>query len=316
MNFTTQCLDMAARMLTAGYDAPVFVNMMDALLRAHKMLLPPPRNLRAKVLLPQVPYIRMVFPEVVFEYEVPDSVDTAPINSQGINTSKSSSRLVLALDLERSVSPLALALKATLRQPAEIAFVVWYYIDHMKAWMPSMGVGLFHRDNQTSVFYLDGHTHKYVADVGPLLPMMVAAELRDGHSGITEATLMDFLMNDIMEDVGVALRALALVNTRNLRTVLAVKAPKNLNAKRAAKHKPPFFDYHTLDIFLVDDQSLLGRKKLVTTADIRAVFAARGKLREVIGHFKNRKTGIFWWNSFIAGDARRGATIVNHRIRT
>lgn len=90
---------------------------------------------------------------------------------------------------------------------------------------------------------------------------------------------------------------LVCLNSRNL---LATGAPENvdkLNRARARTGKPPRVSFSRVKVNL----SAVMRRK--TEAASRA-----GNMRAhlVAGHFKVRKSGVFWWSPFVRGDEQNG----------
>lgn len=85
-----------------------------------------------------------------------------------------------------------------------------------------------------------------------------------------------------------ALPALILLNCRNAVDVEKVPAPEKLNKQRAKKGKPPIAEHNVVKVHL--------------SATRRKVYESRGGVGHnvrgglVIGHFKVRKNGVFWWS--------------------
>lgn len=84
------------------------------------------------------------------------------------------------------------------------------------------------------------------------------------------------------------LPALILLNCRNAVDAEKVPAPEKLNRQRAKKGKPPVPEHRIVKVHLSPS-----RRRAYETAG-RTSAAARGGL--VIGHFKVRKSGIYWWS--------------------
>lgn len=100
--------------------------------------------------------------------------------------------------------------------------------------------------------------------------------------------------NDMMRMfVQFVLPALILLNCRNAVDVETVPAPSKLNKQRQKKGKPPIAEYRAVTVHLSPTR--------------RTVYESRGGVRNnvrgglVIGHFKVRKSGVFWWSPFWRG---------------
>jgi len=93
-----------------------------------------------------------------------------------------------------------------------------------------------------------------------------------------------------------ALPALILLNTRNAVRTTETPASAKLNRARRARGKPPLCTYHSVTIHL--DATGHGEGP-DGTGSRRAAAATL-----VAGHFKVRKSGIFWWSPH----ARSGRT--------
>lgn len=95
--------------------------------------------------------------------------------------------------------------------------------------------------------------------------------------------------------------AVALMNSRNLVETAPEKAPDELarlNAKRRKRGAPPLYSFSTVKISLSKIERARGRRPAAQSQDIRAHL--------VRGHFKVRKSGIFWWSPHLRGDPRAG----------
>lgn len=92
---------------------------------------------------------------------------------------------------------------------------------------------------------------------------------------------------------------LALLNTRNVSDIIHAEIGEKKNLRRLSAGRAPLFSYNLLKI----QQRLLTQRNIATDergadAQIRAHF--------VRGHFKIRKTGVFFWSPFVRGDLKHG----------
>lgn len=96
---------------------------------------------------------------------------------------------------------------------------------------------------------------------------------------------------------GFLITAIGLMNTKNLYEKKFVDNKGSARSRRA-RGLLPFYDYHILKV----------RDRFMTTTKSGEPTLNRGKVRMhfVEGHFKVRKTGVFWWSSFSRGDPTLG----------
>jgi hypothetical protein len=84
------------------------------------------------------------------------------------------------------------------------------------------------------------------------------------------------------------LPALILLNCRNAVDRELVEAPAKLNKARIAKGRPPIGEYHLVKMHLTPRKRRLYQSRGISTS------ISEGGV--VIGHFKVRDSGIYWWN--------------------
>jgi hypothetical protein len=102
-----------------------------------------------------------------------------------------------------------------------------------------------------------------------------------------------------IEGEGPLLRAaIMLMNSRNLSEAVPRPAAVKLNRSRVKSGKAPLLDYTHIQIRLT---RALGMRAAMA-ADPRAP----SRLHLVRGHFKVRRTGVFWWSPHPRGHAERG----------
>lgn len=103
------------------------------------------------------------------------------------------------------------------------------------------------------------------------------------------------------------LAVLALLNAKNGASSTFTPAPAALNKSRAKAGKPPLADYHqlTLRIGPRDAQAARGGG-----SDRNAMRA-----HTVRGHFKIRRTGVYWWRPFIRGEVAEGFARKTYKVR-
>lgn len=119
------------------------------------------------------------------------------------------------------------------------------------------------------------------------------------------------LMRELLSlEITAAIEALACLSAKNVQTV-TLPAPEKLNKKRLKAGKVPLFEYKTLDIFLGADSNMRRDR-------IQAALATKSacRLHCVRGHFKVRKTGMFWWSNFTRGHKANGMVVKDYAIHT
>lgn len=101
------------------------------------------------------------------------------------------------------------------------------------------------------------------------------------------------------------LPALILLNCRNAVDTELVPAPSKLNKSRASAGRPPMVEHRLIKMHLTKAR----QKRIAEARD--GGRSVRGSL--VIGHFKTRETGVFWWTEH----ARAGyGAVTNRRVVT
>lgn len=104
-----------------------------------------------------------------------------------------------------------------------------------------------------------------------------------------------------------AMSFIMLLNTRNSVVQQAVDITK-LNRARAKAGKVPLFGYRTVDLSLSRTQ-----RNALRNSGMDAT-AKRAHL--VRGHFKVRKSGVFWWMPHLRGDLSNGFTDKHYEVRS
>lgn len=92
---------------------------------------------------------------------------------------------------------------------------------------------------------------------------------------------------------------IARLNSRNITDVTTNNLEK-LNKSRAKKNKTALLSYRTVDLSRDVKRAISSLKQGEGEAD------SAKRMHWVRGHFKVRKTGIFWWNPHLAGIADEG----------
>jgi hypothetical protein len=108
--------------------------------------------------------------------------------------------------------------------------------------------------------------------------------------------LLDSWTKDVSGEFTFMIAVLMLINTRNGVEHLPTDLSR-LNKARAKSRKPPKFEHSITHLKLSRGQRRIG--------DARGMDREAMRQHLVRGHFKIRKTGVYWWSPFVRGDASR-----------
>jgi hypothetical protein len=131
------------------------------------------------------------------------------------------------------------------------------------------------------------------------LNMLLTVMLTTYESGDTAGarTLIGNWLTDIQGEGMILECLMCMLNSRNVVQHEAVDLSK-LNKARRKRGKIPLLDYTKTSIALT--------RSMHRVADARGIEREAARQHLVRGHFKIRRTGVFWWSPFVRGDARRG----------
>jgi len=118
--------------------------------------------------------------------------------------------------------------------------------------------------------------------------------------------LLTFSRANAEAEAGLLLGILMLLNTRNGTTRQPADLVK-LNAARLKRGTRPLLEHWTVTLRLSAAQSRALARSGVSAHEMRAHL--------VRGHFKIRRTGIYWWSHHIRGDAKLGAIHKAYRVK-
>jgi hypothetical protein len=132
-------------------------------------------------------------------------------------------------------------------------------------------------------------------------------------SKITDQETQDRIVNGGISDwQGEGLFWLAVLGLLNCRNAVRITEVDNkeLNKKRRRLGRDPLTDHHVCNITLgkSHDEARHVSSPEEEKQIIRAHF--------VRGHFKVRKTGIFWWSPYVRGDLSKGFASKDYQVRT
>jgi hypothetical protein len=323
MNYSTECLEHlllshhAVEALGFTRDANAIKGIMSDLATSTKFLIPPPDKMNVKVTASSLNLLKLPYPICAFEYYCPSARDEPIEGLNSLITAKSSKRIALAYDCSKNVGPVAM-LKASGRMQKDadgILVISLYYLDNDKLWNASFGAGYIdkHTGEDFDNMLFDNKSIQTKMDVYTIMGQ--CAYRMYGKISDEQETMA--LMNDVADETAMAIRACLMLNTKNLKVVKAIEAPAKLNKKRAKNKKPPFFEYLTLDIFVSQSGSRLDRKKVNYSA-LQKHFDSLSVDRRwgtVMGHFKVRSTGVFWWSEHGRGSKNAGIIQKDYQVK-
>lgn len=299
-----------------------------------KFAIPSPDQLNVKATKTCLPFVRLPYPVCAFEYSV-NHAHKGGIYAN-LETEASTKRIALAYDISYDSEFVRAA-----KQQGDIkgfskgiAVVSIFLSGETRRWSCSIGFGIFEtnlHDLVTNLTDLKIDDQVLVSDEAKakmqklLASFKAAADSRNEmlidnnqqrfqlvpvpfikETAQDKEKLYQIIVNDVGTELATVICMCMMLNAKNLKQVQVVQAPKFLNKKRLAKGKVPFFDYHTMDVFVSDGQKLASRR-LVTDDMLKTVWTKNAPgMHSVIGHMKVRSSGVYWWSPHLRGDATKG----------
>lgn len=151
--------------------------------------------------------------------------------------------------------------------------------------------------------YADDKLARYVeVMISPFCPPI----LRTAFERQNNVQIIQMLQSDWGGEIRYLLAVLGLLNARNVMEVEPVD--RSQNKARARHGKPPLCSHTLLKIRAMHRRSFLGTRGKGTSGDIREHFCS--------GHWKTRKTGIFWWNPHWRGNPEHGRIDHDYEVTT
>lgn len=308
MNFATYMMTEIARLGSLFHrrgwieDLPMLAFLNMALQDSVKFLLP--ANGETGVALKagdSLNLCRLPYPAVLFEYRMDGKYGMFD------GQTKSSQRMCLALQSAYFHDLLKGVPTDHLLSEDSIVFITFAYVDMMKTWMVQP-IALI--ASTTSV--LSEHNWIPLERV-ILLPNHLDDVLRYGTQ--TKEEFLDALVLDAGDEIKCAINALACLNAKNVRAI-DVPPEEKLNRKRIRNGKPPFFEYKVLDIFLGENvRKTVSGGGQRSKAALLEILRTGTRLHAVRGHFKKRKTGLFWWSHFVRGVPKNGMVAKDYNLK-
>lgn len=112
--------------------------------------------------------------------------------------------------------------------------------------------------------------------------------------------------SDAENEISILLGTLMLLNSKN-GTQREKKDTTKLSRARIKRGNLPLLEHWTLKLKISRIRENALRNRGLSKTEIRAHI--------VRGHFKIRKTGIYWWSPFVRGDAKRGMVNKDYSVR-
>ena len=143
--------------------------------------------------------------------------------------------------------------------------------------------------------------------------LMPNAYFMDDAGAITDEGLrnraLETSMGDWQGEPSFWLGALGLLNCKNAVEITEIDN-KEVNRKRARIGRPPLTNHHVCNITLgkTRDEE---RREATNAEEERQMIRAHF----VRGHFKVRKTGIYWWSPYVRGDLAQGFVSKDYRVQ-
>jgi hypothetical protein len=116
-------------------------------------------------------------------------------------------------------------------------------------------------------------------------------------------------IKDVSDELGHMIATLVLMNSKNCVEIRPVAPPPKLNKARIKQGKTALLPYSTVEITLNRAAQRAGAG--VSESEREAM-----RLHLVRGHFKVRKTGVFWWHHFMRGDETKGEVVRKAHVLT
>lgn len=258
-------------------------------------------------------YVRPPFPITIFEYADSNDVSAAEkardefFGTSVSGVAKSSKRITIVLDLESDM----IAKLFGKAEKNSVMVIAANFIDEDKMWQITPIAGIINIKNNEPAEFKGTNGATYLGwdiEVFELFPKTIEMAVEKFGAEVKN----DF-SRDLNDDLRIAVCALIASNCRNVEEISTTISAK-LNKKREKNGKAPFFSYRILDIFLKDARALPSGGGRRSAAIKAALTSPAIRLHGVRGHFKKRKTGIFWWRNHIRGDKAQGIVAKDYRV--
>ena len=295
MNLSTKALE--------SLDTSAYKNMGSItdfvtknLTKAVKVAVPESNAIDINITLDIVNYIKMPHDVMAFEYEIPNAKkDSSLLAADNIETFKSSKRIALVCKYTCIPKGLLPTIIPNVSDDT-IAITSIYFEDVTGYWHFAPGIAVFD-PLTTTVLDINSEKYGFNANYLPYSEFLLSPTVTQFYKN--PEVILRLVANDTADEVALAIKTIVALNTKNIK-IITIPPSEKLNKKRLKNNKVPFFEYLTLDIFLSPEHVRKIRLNPTNLSNHLKSFTLT-KLHSVKGHFKIRKTGIFFWNTFIRG---------------
>jgi len=152
------------------------------------------------------------------------------------------------------------------------------------------------------------HSHPALPDYGiPLSLGMIGLDMRETQE--CYRLLAQLARSDWSGEASYLLAIIGMMNARNMVETLPVVQSK-LNRARQRRGQQPLFEHHVLKIHARQERRVAHKLLLRGGGDMREAM----RWHAVSGHWKVRKTGIFFWHPFYRGDRTKGEITKDYEL--
>jgi hypothetical protein len=256
----------------------------------------------------QLQFVKCPYPVSVFEYVA------NPPENLAVNATNSVNRLCVVMTKQAMIEAARgantlyetyLNMKLSDVDDGEdgVFVSVNYLDDKVKEWSPPLCLLYVAKSQYSEICAQDNVKVKILS-----MPLMVET-IADIGERMPHLNVVDMYVKESIEDIAIALKAMLCLNAKNIKQV-SIPASVKLNAKRSKHGKTPFFEYKVLDIFLNAEGMMPTRENLKQCMESGTSM----RLHSRRGHFKTRKTGIFWWSNHMAGRRDKGTIVKDYNV--
>lgn len=301
--------------LRGSIDAIPMFNFVSDIESSVKFLLPIKPHLGIKLSQAAINMLRLPYPCCTFEYEMPADTRWTHIKGYDGPIEASTKRLAIAWRVSPTEKMTDLANRlirgSFIEGKTGVLFgSVFNHCDDVGEVWANAPALLFIETGSEAKFDENGEIMMY----GNLVPYFIDTYrymIRQHNGDRAQAELA--ILNDLSDETTVAIKMITCLNAKNIHEV-TIDAPVKLNAKRAKKGKTPFYEYKTLDIFVNGDVVRTRNRNRVASA--LSLLRNSSKFHSVMGHFKHRKSGIFWWSDYVRGSKENGIVDKEYSINS
>jgi hypothetical protein len=284
------------------------------LIDAQKFTIPSPNSLNVTITNSSIPFIKMPYPIMAIEYLLSvEKTGTTNMLDPNFPVRNCSKRIVLAFDSSKIDTSVFLQGEKIKKGIVSISI---FYVDETKEWEIAPGAIWYDPETEftellisDSKYHLSGTAKLFKYEF--LYNTYTQIIQQFGKATDKHPIIYNMVFNDNVEELCSLIKIVALLNAKNINTIDINPSPK-LNKKRIKSGSLPFYSYKTLDIFLSKETRKIRAKNIKNHL---SNFIATKRLHSVRGHFKIRKTGIYWWSSYQRGSMQKGIVEKDYNMK-